>query len=257
MSVQSAVLLIADIGGYTRFMKFHAASLVHAQEIVGQLLESVIAAATPALRLAKIEGDAAFFYAPMGKRPSDWLAERTDAIYGAFHARLADITQNNLCPCDGCMQAGQLRIKMVSHAGDVVTHRTAGSTELAGVDVILVHRLLKNDVPLPEYLLVTEPVYGLLDAQRRGTAAALPIDVPDLGPTATWYLALTAKEAPLRNARLPVLKRLARHVRRIGRTLPYLAGRREPPCAGFRNIPDAPPAATGHSSGEERQGEGR
>ena len=129
MSVQSAVLLIADIGGYTRFMKFHAASLIHAQEIVAQLLEAVIAAATPALRLAKIEGDAAFFYAPTSaKQPHDWLALRTDAMYGAFHARLGDIARSNLCPCDGCRQAGQLRIKMVSHAGDIVTRRTGGST---------------------------------------------------------------------------------------------------------------------------------
>jgi class 3 adenylate cyclase len=254
MSVQSAVLLIADIGGYTRFMKYHAASLIHAQEIVGQLLESVIAAATPALRLAKIEGDAAFFYAPIGRKPPDWLAARSDAIYGAFHARLADIAQNNLCPCDGCSQAGQLRIKIVSHAGDVVTHKTGGSTELAGVDVILVHRLLKNDVPLPEYLLVTEPAYGLLDPRRREGAAAFPIDVPDLGHTPAWYVALRAADAGARSARLPLMRRLARHMRMIGRTLPYLVGRRAAPCAGFRNIPDATPDAARHAA-EPRQQE--
>jgi class 3 adenylate cyclase len=253
MSVQSAVLLIADIGGYTRFMKYHAASLIHAQEIVGQLLESVIEAAAPALRLAKIEGDAAFFYAPIGRKPPDWLVARTDAIHGAFHARLADIAQNNLCPCDGCNQAGQLRIKMVSHAGDVVTHRTGGSTELAGLDVILVHRLLKNDVPLPEYLLVTEPVYGLLDARRREQAAALAIEVPDIGRTSAWYVA-PAPLAPLaRNARMPLMRRLARHVRRIGRTLPHLVGRRAPPCAGFRNIPDAAPAPALHAPDPRQQ----
>jgi len=255
MAVQSAVLLIADIGGYTRFMKYHAASLIHAQEIVGQLLDAVIRAAAPALRLAKIEGDAAFFYAPMGKARPDWLAARTDAIYGAFHACLADIAQNNLCPCDGCSQAGQLRIKMVSHAGDILMHRTGGSNELAGVDVILVHRLLKNDVPLPEYLLVTEPAYALLDARRRQDAASLPIDVPDIGPTSTWYVALTTAPADPRAARLPLLKRLARHMRMIGRTLPYLAGRRPSPCAGFRNIPDVSAAPAGHPDESKEQRE--
>jgi hypothetical protein len=208
------------------------------------------------LRLAKIEGDAAFFYAPMAPSPPrDWLAARTDAMYGAFHARLDDIARNNLCPCDGCRQAGQLRIKMVSHAGDIVTRKTGGSTELAGVDVILVHRMLKNDVPLPEYLLVTEPVYALLDARRRDGAAALSLDVADIGPTSAWYVALTAASMPAAPPRLPMMKRLARHLQKIGRSLPYLAGRREPPCAGFRNIPDAPPAAAGHPSSGQRPGE--
>src|SRR5438046_10384028 len=63
MSIQPTLLMIADIAGYTRFMKFHYMSLVHAQEIVAKLLEAIIDGA-PALRLAKLEGDAAFFYLP-------------------------------------------------------------------------------------------------------------------------------------------------------------------------------------------------
>ena len=62
MAIQPTFLLIADIAGYTRFMKFHQASLAHAQDIVAQLLEAVIDATQPHLKLAKLEGDAAFFY---------------------------------------------------------------------------------------------------------------------------------------------------------------------------------------------------
>ena len=62
--------------------------------------------------------------------------------------------------CDGCKQAGELKIKLVGHLGDVAVQRVKHLTEFAGVDVILVHRMLKNDVPLPEYLLMTDPVYG-------------------------------------------------------------------------------------------------
>jgi hypothetical protein len=62
VAIQPTFLLIADIGGYTRFMKFHRASLAHAQEIVAQLLEAVIDATEADLKLAKLEGDAAFFY---------------------------------------------------------------------------------------------------------------------------------------------------------------------------------------------------
>src|SRR5581483_2397334 len=190
--MQSALLLIADIGGYTRFMKFHAASLVHAQEIVGELLDAIIAAVRPSLKLAKLEGDAAFFYVPRSAAGEDasWLRSRVETIHATFHHRLEEFARTNLCPCDGCRQAGRLRIKVVAHSGEFVTRRTGGSNELTGVDVILVHRLLKNPVPLPEYLLLTQPVYAMLDQRSREQAAPLEIDVDDLGPTATWYLPL-------------------------------------------------------------------
>jgi class 3 adenylate cyclase len=56
VAIQPTFLLIADIAGYTRFMKFHRASLAHAQEIVAQLLEAVIDATQSHLKLAKLEG---------------------------------------------------------------------------------------------------------------------------------------------------------------------------------------------------------
>lgn len=239
MSVQSALLLIADIAGYTRFMKFHTASLIHAQDVVGQLLEAVIDAAGPNLRLAKIEGDAAFFYLPLGSEAQlakAEIAQRAAVIYDAFHACSADLKTNTFCPCDGCQQAGQLRIKIVGHAGEIVERKVGRSTELAGVDVILVHRLLKNAVPLPEYLLLTDPVYQKLDPAWQARAAALCIDLEDLGPTPSWYLELgPSTDRPAAPVKLSTLKRLARHLRLIGRTLPFLVGSRKP-CVGFRNL---------------------
>lgn len=238
--MQSALLLIADIGGYTRFMKFHAASLVHAQEIVGELLDAIIAAVRPTLKLAKLEGDAAFFYVPRSASGSDpsWLLSRVEAIHATFHHRLTEFARTNLCPCDGCRQAGSLRIKVVAHSGEIVTRKTGGSTELTGVDVILVHRLLKNPVPLPEYLLLTQPVYAMLDERSRAQAAALEIDVDDLGRTATWYLPLVSDETALSAIRVPMARRLATHVGRMIRTTRKLLGGRSAPCAEFRNIPD-------------------
>lgn len=65
MGIQRAVLLIADIGGYTNYMHWNRKHLAHAQWTVAQLLESVIDAAK-GMKLAKLEGDAAFFWAPGG-----------------------------------------------------------------------------------------------------------------------------------------------------------------------------------------------
>jgi len=242
MQVQSTLMLIADIGGYTRFMKFHAASLIHAQEIVGQLLETVIDAAGPRLKLAKIEGDAAFFYMPLpaGGLDANWLAARAGEIHQAFHTRAMDLKTNTLCPCDGCQQAGQLRIKIVGHAGEVVARKVGGSVELAGVDVIVVHRLLKNDVPLPEYLLMTEPVYRMLAPEEAERAQPLPIELDELGRTSTWYLELVQSDDGQAMApKLSATRRIVRHLALIRRSLSYLIARRRP-CVGFRNVVDAP-----------------
>ena len=234
MSTRHALLLIADIAGYTRFMKFHAASLMHAQEIVGQLLDAMIEAVGERMKLAKIEGDAAFFYAPVADVSEAGVHELVDDMYEAFHAKASDLRTNTLCPCDGCQQAGQLRVKFVGHSGDVVERKVGGSAELAGVSVILVHRLLKNRVPVGEYLLVTEPVYATLADEARAKANHFPTDVDDLGRTVTWYLPY-ARDGMPEAVRLPLLRRLVRHFGLMRRSVPYITGRKQP-CAEFRNL---------------------
>ena len=68
-------LVIPDISGYTEFLHLSRFSLAHAQYLVSELLESIIAHAEPLLRTAKIEGDAVFLYGlrgtPSGVRGPD------------------------------------------------------------------------------------------------------------------------------------------------------------------------------------------
>src|SRR5262249_41536343 len=42
------------------------------------------------------------------------------------------------------------------HSGEALFHRVLNFQELAGVDVIIVHRLLKNSVKADQYLLMTD-----------------------------------------------------------------------------------------------------
>lgn len=245
MAVQPTLLLIADIAGYTRFMKMHFMSLIHAQDVVAQLLEAVIDAAAPALNLAKLEGDAAFFYvssAPDGTFEPAIVARRAAAIFEAFHARVADLRANTLCPCDGCRQSGELKIKLVGHVGDVAIQQVKHLTELAGIDVIVVHRMLKNDVPLSEYLLMTQPVFDLLEAPLQAAAAPIALDLEGLGNADAYYVDLAACSAAapvMPEARLrPWHERLVRHAELTWRSLPYVLGRKKA-CTGFRNVPRA------------------
>ena len=57
MAPGRSLLLIADIGGYTEYMRTHRMSLAHAEVNTARLLEKVIDAA-PGFDLIEIEGDA-------------------------------------------------------------------------------------------------------------------------------------------------------------------------------------------------------
>ena len=245
MAIQPTFLLIADIAGYTRFMKFHRASLAHAQDIVAQLLEAVIDSTEGKLTLAKLEGDAAFFYAsfPAGGEPDlEFVAEQTAAIYRAFHRKASDLKINTLCICDGCQQVGNLKIKLVGHLGEAAVQKVKHLTELAGVDVILVHRMLKNDVPVPEYMLMTEPVHERIDDAMKSRSANHALELDDLGHTEAYYVDLEryVGEVPA-SPKLGMLERVGRHLKLTARSWPGLLGLRQA-CVGFRNIADAPAA---------------
>ena len=113
-------------------------------------------------------------------------------------------------------------------------------TELAGVDVIVVHRMLKNAVPVPEYLLMTKPVHAMIGSPLHERAAPLDARSRRYRAHRAFYLDLTEWTDALPPPRkLPPWRRLARHVSLGLRTLPRELGLRKS-CVGFRNVPDAP-----------------
>ncbi len=165
MELKHVALVIADIGGYTRFIKFHKTALLHAQEIVSQLLETIIDRASFPLTLNKLEGDAALLYAEMGDAETAAardVAEQVTAFFSAFHAKSKELSGSRAnCPCDACQHILDLRLKAVLHHGVVAIRKIRQFEELTGEDVILVHRLLKNSVSKPEYILMSASFHRL------------------------------------------------------------------------------------------------
>ena len=72
-----------------------------------------------------------------------------------------------MCPCQSCTQTSALKLKFVAHVGDVATQTIKRRRKLVGMDVIYVHRLLKNPVSVPEYLLVSDDLF-----RNGGTASS-------------------------------------------------------------------------------------
>jgi Protein of unknown function (DUF2652) len=219
-----ALLLIADIGGYTQFMRLHRLSLAHSEEITGRLLEAAIEAASE-LELVEIEGDAAFLCAfESEERPGPMVAKASLSMHRAFHEKQQEIAANTLCPCAACAQVGSLSLKFVAHAGEVAQQRIRNRTSLVGLDVIAVHRMLKNAVPVPEYLLVSGAVYDRLEPELQERATAITQELEGIGETELHFVDLgeIAGEIPQPQPSVPGRVRETATV--LARGMPYLLG---------------------------------
>ena len=229
MAAGQSLLLIADIGGYTDYMRTHRMSLAHAEVNTARLLEKVIDA-VPDFELVEIEGDAAFLARQVDTSEAEVVVQQTleaaISMHEAFHLERHYVA-TNLCPCRSCTQATNLTLKFVAHVGEVATQTIRERRKLVGIDVILVHRLLKNTVKVPEYLLMSEELYRTqrtpLPSPARETAQDLegigPVRafVVDVGPATTGAPTLPAP---------PLVSRLGKTLSVAGSGLPYMLGLR-------------------------------
>jgi len=152
--IEKAFLLIPDISGFTHFVNH--TEIIHGVHIISELLETIIESNILGLKVAEIEGDAVFFYRK-GKRPTaQELYQQTEQMYIAFHQKLMLYERDRICSCGACSTVNDLKIKFISHFGDVVERSIYDHFQLMGFDVTLVHKLLKNNINEDEYLLFSE-----------------------------------------------------------------------------------------------------
>lgn len=155
LMAEPAIILIADISGFTEFTG--ATEIDHASHIISDLLELIVASNDTDFTLAEIEGDAALFYrkgAPMNRAQ---LVDQCLRMFSKFHERLMVIERRTLCRCGACQTVSNLTLKFVVHFGRVTEIKVAQFVKPTGMDMIIAHRLLKNDVASREYILITAP----------------------------------------------------------------------------------------------------
>jgi len=158
---EPVLLIIADISGYTRYMAANAKTLAHSQTIITELIQAIVAEIELPLEVAKLEGDAIFLFCRKQNSALPWpearrvIGERLLTFFHRFGEKLGELSRSTTCSCQACTHIEQLRLKIVAHSGEALFHRVLNFVELAGVDVIIVHRLLKNSVNADQYLLLT------------------------------------------------------------------------------------------------------
>ncbi|WP_298532277.1 DUF2652 domain-containing protein [uncultured Algibacter sp.] len=153
---QKAILFIPDISGFTEFVQHTA--IAHSKHIVAELLELLIDSNQMGLELAEIEGDALFLYKLSEAVDISTLENQIEAMYVAFHTHLKRYELQRICSCGACSSAYNLKLKFVVHYGEIEFISVKDSKKPYGSNVIKVHRLLKNEVPLDEYTLFTDAV---------------------------------------------------------------------------------------------------
>jgi hypothetical protein len=167
MAIEPACLLIADISGYTGYLA--GVELDHAQDILADLMGTIVSALRPGFQLAKLEGDAAFMYVVTEKIDGSLLLDTIERCYFGFRRRRRDVRQATSCKCNACVHIPDLNLKFVVHHGEILRQQVADSPELLGSDVILVHRLLKNDVVastgIEAYSLFSQPCVDAMDVE--------------------------------------------------------------------------------------------
>ncbi len=176
---QRGALLLADISGYTSFLQgiaeAHAELNAESEEpapiysLLSGVLDAMASDLDPAFTVAKFEGDAIFAVAVDG--PGSVRGEAVTAClracYATFATRLEEGRSALTCACNSCSLVNGLDLKFVLHHGEYVLQRILGREELAGPEVIVAHRLLKNHahdvVGARPYALLTRAATAALD----------------------------------------------------------------------------------------------
>ncbi len=154
-----ALIFIPDISGYTKFV--NSTEILHAKHILEELLEVLMDANDIDMELSEIEGDALLFYRK-GKAPTvDEMMKQVEKMFIKFHEYLRQLETHRICSCGACSTANNLTIKFVAHYGEVAENHVKDRFVLFGKEVIVAHRLLKNEVPSNSYGLFSN---GLMEA---------------------------------------------------------------------------------------------
>jgi hypothetical protein len=153
---EDGILVLADISGFTAFVT--ATEIEHGPPIIAELLGEVMKQLSPPLEIQEVEGDAVFALGPdRGLVRPALLLELLEDAFVAFRKRQRELQEDESCSCRACRSVGSLDLKIVAHHGRFLRQMVGDRSQVAGVDVVLAHRLLKNGLADRRgYILLTE-----------------------------------------------------------------------------------------------------
>lgn len=155
MSASPTLICIPDISGFTKFMSEVDFEL--SSKVIPSLLNKIIYSNSINLKVSEIEGDAVLFYRS-GELPTfKELIDQCHNFYLEFYKQI-EVLKKNLNKNPGDKKFPDiLGLKIILHFGNEIGMVPIGThIKLMGEDVITAHRFLKNDIPIDEYILISD-----------------------------------------------------------------------------------------------------
>jgi len=149
-----ALIFIPDISGFTKFVT--KCEINHTNHIISNLINIILDSNPLELKVSEIEGDAVLFYFKGVPPKKEEIIQQSKRMFIDFHTNLKAMERNFFCKCRSCTTASSLTLKFIVHYGVCKEVPIHNSTKLIGSDVILAHKLLKNNIPEREYILLSE-----------------------------------------------------------------------------------------------------
>jgi hypothetical protein len=154
MPAQQVTILIPDISGYTEFVS--KTEIDHSSHILNRLLETIVAAAGEEFVISEVEGDAVLMYRKGSPPSKKEIIDQCVKIFRAFHTELQEMNRVSICQCGSCRGISDMTLKFVVHYGTITEISVARFVKASGLDMVIAHRLLKNNIDSHEYILVTK-----------------------------------------------------------------------------------------------------
>lgn len=193
--IYTGYMLLADISGFTSFME--KTEIEHSATILNSLVELIIQHLSPIMRIAEVEGDAVFAYAPEDDvERGELLLELIESTYSAYRDQRRTMQHNADCPCIACQSIHTLDLKFVTHYGQYVLQKITGKLKPVGSSVNVVHNLLKNRISeitgWRGYALFTEQALEKMDVHPPGLKE-LELNYDNFGIIRTGSIDLNAE----------------------------------------------------------------
>lgn len=146
-------LFIPDTTGFTKFV--NETEMVHGQEIISGLLETIIDSNSLDMKIYEIEGDAIVFYSYDNHYTPSQFHDISVHILARFRNKIELLKRERLCECGACKRISKLSLKFIVHKDELNEIKVKNFSKLYGRGLIVAHILLKNEILSNQYILFT------------------------------------------------------------------------------------------------------
>ncbi|XLS30582.1 DUF2652 domain-containing protein [Flavobacteriaceae bacterium M23B6Z8] len=155
MKTSPTLLCIPDISGFTRFMSEVDFDL--GAKVIPALLNDIIYANQIDLKVSEIEGDAVLFFRSGALPEFETLMRQCEDFYIQFYTKLRELRETYKNKKGAYLIPEILGLKIILHYSEEIgLVQIDKRFKLMGEAVITAHRMLKNNIDMEEYILISK-----------------------------------------------------------------------------------------------------